>query len=72
MVLVCNNQQAAELVLDELEDYQDPVARTRLVRMHGRGHTSMKELRENPRWHAALEMVSRLTPDTSMDLELTS
>ena len=72
MVLVCNNQQAAELVLDELTDYQNPVARTRLVRMHGRGHLSMEQLREDPRWHAALEMVSKLTADTSMDLDLSS
>lgn len=72
MVLVCNNQQAAEQVLDELRDYQDPVARSRLVRMHGRGHISMEQLRENPRWHAALEIISALTINTAMDLDLSA
>ncbi len=70
MVLVCNNQEAAEQVLDELKDYQDPVAQSRLVRMHGRGHVNMEQLRENPRWHAALEIVSELSADTSMELDL--
>ncbi len=72
MVLVCNNQQAAGQVLDELKDYQDPVAQTRLVRMHGRGQSSMEQLRENPRWHAALKIVSDLTVDASMDLDLSA
>ncbi len=72
MVLVCNNQDAAEQVLDELKDYQDPVAQSRLVRMHGRGHISMEQLRENPRWHAALAIVSELGADTSMELDLSS
>jgi beta-N-acetylhexosaminidase len=72
MVLVCNNQQAAEQVLDELKDYQDPVAQSRLVRMHGRGHASMEQLRENPRWHAALKIINDLNTDTSMELDLSS
>lgn len=71
MVLVCNNQQAANQVLNELKEYQDPVAQSRLVRMHGRGHVSMEQLRENPRWHAALKIVTDLTTDPSMDLDLT-
>ena len=72
MVLVCNNQQAAEQVLDELKDYQNPVARSRLVRMHGRGHTSMEQLRENPRWHAALKITNDLIMEEPMDLDLSS
>lgn len=72
MVLVCNNQQAAEQVLDELKDYQNPVARSRLVRMHGRGHTSMEQLREKPRWHTALGIINELITVEPMDLDLSS
>ena len=36
MVLVCNNPAGADEVLDALADYHDPVAQTRLVRLHGR------------------------------------
>lgn len=70
MVLVCNNQTAAIEVLDDLVDYRNPVAQARLVRMHGKGKSSMERLHEDPRWHNALELVTELQADRSMNLDL--
>lgn len=70
MILVCNNPQAATEVLNDLEDYRNPVSQARLVRMHGKGRIAAEQLRENPRWRSTLELISRIQGDTSMDLDL--
>ncbi len=70
MVLVCNNPAGAREVLDELEHYHDPVAKTRMVRLHGRKARSMDQLREDRRWHDAVALAARLCEEDSLSLNL--
>jgi beta-N-acetylhexosaminidase len=71
MVLVCNNRSGALAVLQALEDYTDPAAHVRLMRMHGRGQITRQRLHLDPRW---LQSVAALTaqpddPTFTLDLE---
>ncbi|RDH86263.1 MAG: beta-N-acetylhexosaminidase [endosymbiont of Escarpia spicata] len=70
MVLVCNNEDAAAEVLDSLKEYNDPAAHLRLIRMHGRGHFSRQELHMDPRWINAVESLSAVEADTTLNLDL--
>ncbi len=58
MVLVCNNPAGADEVLQALSDYHDPVAQTRLVRLHGRHEPTLAQLHESPRWRDAVQMLA--------------
>jgi len=71
MVLVCNNPEAAAKVLDSLGDHSDPVSQMRLVRMHGRQCLSRTQLHQEPRWQAAVRMLSEYdeNPPLSLNLE---
>jgi beta-N-acetylhexosaminidase len=70
MVLVCNNRDGAIEVLDELKDYTDPVAQSRLARMHGQGHLNHEKMHLDPRWREALQIISQLVLEDSMNLDL--
>jgi beta-N-acetylhexosaminidase len=70
MVLVCNDRAAAGEVLDALADYQDPVARSRMARLHGRPAPDFDRLREQERWHRAVELAATLCADENLSLDL--
>ncbi len=70
MVLVCNNQPAAVQVLDHLKDYSDPVAHSRLARMHGHKSITRKKLTMDTRYHNALKIIDDLMTDPDMNLQL--
>ena len=70
MVLVCNNREGAGAVLAALEDYSDPASQMRLVRMHGRRGIAREKLRLDPRWAAALRLLSTYDEHPAMDLDL--
>jgi beta-N-acetylhexosaminidase len=70
MVLVCNNPAGAAEVLDALSDYSNPVSQMRLIRMHGRRAPDRRDLHLDPRWKAAVEMISRYEENPSMELNL--
>ncbi|VAX07136.1 beta-N-acetylglucosaminidase [hydrothermal vent metagenome] len=70
MVLVCNNPEAAGQVLEALKEYQDPVAQTRLLRMHGRHQITRDEMHLDPRWQAAVRMVGEYDETLSLSLNL--
>ncbi|WP_457671794.1 beta-N-acetylhexosaminidase [Thiolapillus sp.] len=70
MILVCNNPQGAREVLDSLADYCEPVSQARLARMHGKGHFTAKDIREDPRWLRAMEYLNLLEAEASLDLDL--
>jgi len=70
MVLVCNHPEGAREVLAELNGYHDPVAQSRMVRLHGRPARKLEQLREDPRWHGAVELAARLTAETNLALNL--
>jgi beta-N-acetylhexosaminidase len=70
MVLVCNNPAAAGAVLESLSAYSDPVAQSRLVRLHGRHGRRLERLREDPRWHRALALLAENLEGDTLTLNL--
>ena len=68
MVLICNNQQAAVEVLDNLDHDLDPAAQVRLIRMHGRHDVNYAELHKDNEWQAVANEISAL--ETSPELGL--
>jgi beta-N-acetylhexosaminidase len=70
MVLVCNNRQGAISVLDELAEYNDPAAHLRLLRMHGRNRITRASLHADPRWRAAVRVLSPADYRPTLDLDL--
>lgn len=70
MVLVCNNPTGAQEVLDELARYHDPVAQSRMARLHGRPARPLERLREDPRWHQGVELAAQLTAGDNLALNL--
>jgi beta-N-acetylhexosaminidase len=71
MVLVCNNRDAAGYVAESLTAYENPVAHTRMLRMHGRHPPDIKTLHDDPRWEQAVAAVKGYeeTPELDLDLE---
>ena len=70
MVLACNNPDGAHEVLEELHDYQDPVAQSRMARLHGRPMPGIRQLTHDRRWQKATELAARLTAETTLELNL--
>jgi beta-N-acetylhexosaminidase len=70
MVLVCNDQEAAAEVLEALRDYQDPVARSRMARLHGRPAIGLDRLHEQQRWAEAVELAAGLCTTENLSLNL--
>lgn len=69
MVLVCNDTAAIPRVLDALEDYNDPAAQLRLMRLRGTGHVHWPELVASERWAAAHTAIGRLEAPPPLELE---
>lgn len=70
MVVVCNNPAGTHEVLEAFRDHQDPVAQSRLARLHGRPAQTFERLTKTPRWHSAVETAARLTAETTLDMDL--
>ena len=70
MVLVCNQREEAVKVAEELIGYQDPVAHTRMARMHGRHPVEWDDLHSDPRWEQAVAAVKGYEENPELDLEL--
>ena len=70
MVLICNNRTGALAVLNSLQDYTDPAAHVRMMRMHGRGHITRESLHLDPRWAQAVEALMMVTDDPTFELNL--
>ena len=62
MVLICNDFEAIETVVSNLRFEPDPLATSRLARMHGQKSQSFLALSKNPRWQAAKDSLSGRTP----------
>ena len=61
MVLICNNQQAAIKVLDELDASPHPASQARFMRMHGHGTgISLAELQSSDRWRSTAAVIAGL------------
>lgn len=70
MVLVCNNPQGAAEVLDSLQEYSNPAAQMRLIRMHGRKALSREDLHLDPRWKSAMAAIAEFEENPAMELDL--
>jgi beta-N-acetylhexosaminidase len=69
MVLVCNDRPGAVQVAEVLEGYQDPVAHTRMARLHGRHPVAHAALHADPRWEQAVAAVRGYEEMPELDLE---
>lgn len=71
MVLVCNNREAAGSVAESLAAYENPVAHTRMMRLHGRHPLDLQTLHAEPRWQQAVAAVKGYedTPELDLDIE---
>jgi beta-N-acetylhexosaminidase len=70
MVLVCNAPEQAGGVLERLAEHRDPVAQSRLVRLHGKGGVPMARLHEETRWRRALARVAAGPEGDTLALDL--
>jgi beta-N-acetylhexosaminidase len=70
LVLVCNDQAGAAEVLRSLEGYADPVAQSRIARIHGRGARDWPHLRADPRWHEAVRRLASGEATPALDLPI--
>lgn len=57
MILVCNDSAAADLILDNIDNQDDPVSHLRLARLHGRHPVDHDRLALNDEYRQALHMV---------------
>ena len=60
MVLVCNNQQAAIEILDNLIRDHDPASQVRLIRMHGRHKIDYSQLHNDKKWQKTANEITVL------------
>ena len=72
MVLACNDRRAAIAILNGLKAPVDPVAQSRLIRLHGRGHLTLKRLHTDPTWRRVVSQVRNYdtAPLLDMDMEI--
>jgi beta-N-acetylhexosaminidase len=70
MVLVCNHPDGVADVVARLEGYSRPVSQLRLVRMHGRGHTSRDSLHASDAWKRVSARVAALDDSPWMELDI--
>ncbi|HUT42366.1 MAG TPA: beta-N-acetylhexosaminidase, partial [Gammaproteobacteria bacterium] len=69
MVLVCNDRPGAVQVAEALERHQDPVAHTRMARMHGKHPVALEALHAEPRWEQAVAAVQGYEEEPELNLE---
>lgn len=70
MALACNDRQAAVAILDGLPHHPDPVRQVRLIRMHGRGRSSLERLRHHPDWQQATRLVQDYDAFPLLEMDL--
>jgi beta-N-acetylhexosaminidase len=57
MVLICNNRPAVLQTLDALRQWDEPVSKVRLARLHAMGTQSSAELRVSAQWQSAVQAI---------------
>ncbi len=70
MVLVCNQPAAAIEVVESLENYRDPAASLRLIRMHGASFPEREELLASRQWQLAVAAVEASESERWLDMDL--
>ncbi len=66
MVLVCNNRPAACEVIENLGDYNDPVAHLRLARMHGKGRVELSQLHASNQWRDVVNRLNKYSENPTL------
>ena len=69
MVLACNDRAAAVAILQSLHAPHDPVSQVRLIRLHGRGRSSLERLRRTPAWQQAVHLVRDYNVSPLLDMD---
>ena len=70
MVLVCNNQDAAKGLLDELKLDPNPASLVRLMRMHGQDiDTTLEKLHKDEKWQSVSSQVIALEKSPELGLD---
>jgi beta-N-acetylhexosaminidase len=57
MVLICNNRPGALQTLDALRQWDEPVSKVRLARLHGVNMQSSSELRASAQWQVCVQAI---------------
>ncbi len=70
MVLICNNPEAARIILNDLDYKQSPVLHARLARLHGRHPVTLDELHKDPAWRQAISAMQELEENPTLSLDL--
>ena len=70
MVLVCNHPDAVAEVVTALEDYTNPAAQVRLMRMHGKEKYDRDELLASYKWKEASEMIASLDASPWLEMDV--
>ena len=70
MVLLCRAaaEKATIEALDKITVTSDPVSHLRLIRMHGRKHSTRAHLIHDAAWQEAVQLVQQLSGQQSLDL----
>ncbi|RKZ50084.1 MAG: beta-N-acetylhexosaminidase [Gammaproteobacteria bacterium] len=68
MVLVCNNQEAAIEVLDNLKVEPNPASQSRLIRMHGKYEHDFTKLKNDEAWQTVSTEISDLVVEPELAL----
>lgn len=70
MVLACNDRRAAIAILDNLRHPVNPASQFRLIRLHGRGQTFIKALRQTPTWQQASRWVGDYVAPSLLEMDI--
>lgn len=70
MALLCNDADAVDLVLDNLQCEPEPLRHMRLLRLHGRHPLQLDELQQQPQWQQAVSLLDDLQPPAEPQLTL--
>jgi beta-N-acetylhexosaminidase len=69
MILVCNDRRGAELAVQSLADYSNPLSLVRLARLHGTGHVLRETLCASELWQQANSALARWTERPKLELD---
>jgi len=70
MILICNNPDAARIILRGLDYKPTPVLHARLARLHGRHPVTLDALHKDPAWRQAITAMQELEENPSLSLDL--
>jgi len=70
MILICNNPDAARIILRGLDYKPTPVLHARLARLHGRHPVTLDALHKDPAWRQAITAMQELEENPNLALDL--